>query len=48
MSKSKISIIGSGGHCRPMLDVLNEQYNNSKKIIYDLDYSNQSKKTKRS
>ena len=47
MSKSKISIIGSGGHCRPMLDVLNEQYKNSKKIIYDLDYSSQSKKNEK-
>ena len=47
MSKSKISIIGSGGHCRPLLDVLNEKYNNFKKIIYDLDYSNQSKKNEK-
>ena len=30
-----------------MLDVLNEQYKNSKKTIYDLDYSSQSKKNEK-
>ena len=35
---AKIYIIGSGGHARPTLEVLNEKYKNSDKEIYDINF----------
>ena len=43
MLKDKISIIGSGGHCRPLLEVLLEKFKKKNLSIYDLDFQ---KKTK--
>ena len=36
--KSEIFIIGSGGHSRPVLEVLNENYQKINKEIYDLNF----------
>ncbi len=36
--KSEIFIIGSGGHSRPVLEVLNENYQKINKEIYDLSF----------
>ena len=42
MLKDKISIIGAGGHCRPLLDVLLEKFEKKNLSIYDLFFSNDS------
>ena len=42
--KSEIFIIGSGGHSRPVLEVLNENYQKINKEIYDLDFKKIEKK----
>ena len=36
--KSEMFIIGSGGHSRPVLEVLNENYQKINKEIYDLNF----------
>ena len=40
---TKIYIIGSGGHARPTLEVLNEKYKNSDKEIYDMNFKKNKK-----
>ena len=43
MSKNKIFIIGSGGHCRPLIEVLNEKYQNINKQIFDFNFDRKKK-----
>lgn len=43
MLKDKISIIGAGGHCRPLLDVLLEKFKKKNLSIYDLDFKKRTK-----
>ena len=38
-----IYIIGSGGHSRPVLEVLNEKYSKTDKKIYDLNFKKNKK-----
>ncbi len=41
-----VNIIGAGGHARPVLEVLNENYKKSKKYIYDINFKKKIKKEK--
>lgn len=46
ISKNKISIIGSGGHARPVIEVLDEMYPDNNKEIFDINYKILKKKEK--
>ena len=43
MSKNKIFIVGSGGHCRPLIEVLDEKYQNINKQIFDFNFDRKKK-----